>query len=117
MFARVDFVADEMPPLVVSRCVRQSIRGRVEPRRRKRPAESRDAKGADGDRRTVPDVVQVVWLRRPALPRRDAIERFVVPFDPEERLWWLGIRAGATGEIADADPQRDVAVPFHRTAQ
>jgi hypothetical protein len=56
-------------------------------------------------------------LRCPALPGGDAIEVFVVAFDPEERLRRVRIRAGPAGEIANTDPQRHVRVPFHRASQ
>src|SRR5678815_156508 len=122
--ARLGFFTHEMPSFVVAllndragAAVWQFCRGCVEPCWRESTAQAGNSQAPDVDSRAIPDVVQVRRLFRPSLPGGNVIEILVVALDPEQRTWRSRIGAGAAGEIADADPQRNVWMTIHRLRQ
>jgi len=119
--ARLDFLAHEMPPLIrqLRRLraallrMRQGGGGRLVPRGRERAAQPRHAQRPDPHRRAVRNEMKVRDGARASLELGDAIEVLVVPLDPVQRFHRLGVDAAAAREIADAQPERYLRVPFH----
>src|SRR5262245_31435441 len=124
LLASFGFFTYEMPSFVVAlldrhacAAVWQFCSGCVEPRGCEGAAKPGDSQPSDVGSRAVLDVVQVCRLLCPGFPGGNAIEILVVALDPEQRTRRRRIRPGAAGEIADANPQRNVGMTFHRQRQ